>query len=492
MRILNLLVIALLAISLLGSEWGGFRPVENWLERLLAVSLTVALVPAIALFQTGIVLRRFRESRVSHQTFEATCRRMTVAHSFVWLLASAAIIWALRWQDVVRGAWGLGNWPLVDELTILLPAILGLVFSWMVFYEIQQEFNAGPNPAARVQTKPGDPADSVFNRLSGWIAPRWEFVALRFRVQLMVVFFPAAVLVLILDLNRIGFSETQLQQLAAATALVISLGWPLLILLLWNTQAISNPALARSLSELNNQHRLFVREFRRWETGQQLPNAAVVGLLPRFRFVFLSDVILDRFPSEEIAAITRHEAGHIRGNHAWWRIGFLLLPILVLACHHSWLVRSWVWPIEFQLGLRDWRIEVAPIWTGFFAAVMGFAWINNRWLSHRMEFEADLYAAGTLRWPYQGSSPIDSQQRDCSSYEAMQYSLLRLAAYAGDHWQRSTLFHPSLRQRLQLLDEIGLNRPQATEFQHNFVQRRRWLVTAWLTLALMGAAASMF
>jgi Zn-dependent protease with chaperone function len=115
-----------------------------------------------------------------------------------------------------------------------------------------------------------------------------------------------------------------------------------------------------------------------------------------------------------------------------------------------------------------------------------FAWFSHRWLSHQWEFEADLYSAGPEPNPV---DPVKSEvvQPAANSFRAMRFALLRLSAYAGDDWKKSTLFHPSLRQRIEFLDAIERNPQAAVDFKRKSRWRRNSLVLAWLLLAAAAA-----
>ena len=134
---MNLIVGLLILVCLAGSEFVSPRPVDDVWLRLLAVLVTVAMVPGLAFFQTVVLIKKMRILPISFEGKQLMCRRMTLSHTLVWLSASLAIIWAIRWQDVVRGTWALDRWPLIDECLILLPMTVSLVASWLAFYELQ-------------------------------------------------------------------------------------------------------------------------------------------------------------------------------------------------------------------------------------------------------------------------------------------------------------------------------------------------------------------
>src|SRR5205823_14715197 len=61
-----------------------------------------------------------------------------------------------------------------------------------------------------------------------------------------------------------------------------------------------------------------------WRTHHSVGNAAVMGLLPRFRYVLLSDLLVESLPDEQISAVFAHEVGHIRHRHMVWYVLFFI------------------------------------------------------------------------------------------------------------------------------------------------------------------------
>jgi len=47
-------------------------------------------------------------------------------------------------------------------------------------------------------------------------------------------------------------------------------------------------------------------------------NAAVMGFIPRFRYVLLSDLLLETMTDEQVEAIFAHELGHVMHRHLFW------------------------------------------------------------------------------------------------------------------------------------------------------------------------------
>ena len=176
---MNLLIGFVILICLVCSEIQTTEVASDLWLRLLTVGLVSLTVPGLALFQTLVVTQRFKNSQLSDAERESTLRRLSVCHSAVWLTASLAIIWAVRWQDIVRGNWNLDRWPLLDEILIVAPVLLSLLASWAIFFEIQCSTIATPKlfDLARLKS-------------------RIEFVSIRFRVYCLMVLIPISIAIL--------------------------------------------------------------------------------------------------------------------------------------------------------------------------------------------------------------------------------------------------------------------------------------------------------
>ena len=98
-------------------------------------------------------------------------------------------------------------------------------------------------------------------------------------------------------------------------------GFPFLLLFVWRNKKIDNAELRAELIHTCYQHRLHIHDIRIWITGNQIINALVAGILPRFRIILLTDSLVKLFPRNELLAIVRHEAGHLRLWHLPIRIG---------------------------------------------------------------------------------------------------------------------------------------------------------------------------
>lgn len=147
----------------------------------------------------------------------------------------------------------------------------------------------------------------------------------------------------------------------------------------WDTAPIEPGWVRTTLEEIGRRADFRCRELLVWNTGRQMSNAAIVGIGPRSRFVFFSDLLLSQLGPRELAAVFAHEMGHARRAHAavfgTFALGFFLGAHLLLV----------------QLDLQDAVAE-----TGVLLAVIAGWYLAFGYLSRRFELEADLESLRVL------------------------------------------------------------------------------------------------
>ena len=67
----------------------------------------------------------------------------------------------------------------------------------------------------------------------------------------------------------------------------------------------------------------------RWfrDLGNNMGNAAVMGLFPQVRYILLSDLLLETMTDEQVEAVFAHEVGHIVHRHMAWYVVLIVIPL---------------------------------------------------------------------------------------------------------------------------------------------------------------------
>ena len=451
---MNLLIGAVILLCLLCSEMRAAEAVSDSGLRILLVGFVTLLVPGLALFQTLIVSRRLRNSDLAEPQSTVMLNRLSVCHSAIWLTASLAIVWAVRWQDVVRGNWQLDRWPLIDEAIIILPIVFSLVASWAIFFDIQQSFDNA--------NKSRWSLDNIRKRVS--------YVSIRFRIYLLMFLVPLSIAVVSRDIApwMESLENWQAVTFGVSAAFLIMAGFPFLLMLMWKTARIEDKSLRSELLSNCKQQNLFVHDVRIWKTGNRIVNALVAGILPYFRVILITDSLVRLFPRHELLAVLRHEAGHLRLWHLPTRIGFIALPLVALAIDEKNATGFLNSLNHFAVGLGF------PNGAGLAmpaAAYVLYLLVCLPWLSHRMEYEADIYACQSLR-------PSQENTIDPALAKNVSDALLRLASVMPSQFEKSSMMHPSIQKRLLLVRDITQSPEKAHRFRSSFKRRRRIALAA--------------
>jgi STE24 endopeptidase len=149
-------------------------------------------------------------------------------------------------------------------------------------------------------------------------------------------------------------------------------------------------ALRNRLEALCRRSGLRYREILLWHTDHAMGNAAVMGVLPRVRYILLSDLLVETMTDAQIEAVFAHEIGHVVHRHMTWYAVFLIIIMAGTFGPGMW--------IEQQLGTRFAQgnvrelLNLMTVVTGCGGFFFLFGCLS-RWF----ERQADVYAARTMQ-----------------------------------------------------------------------------------------------
>ncbi len=303
---------------------------------------------------------------------------------------------------------GIDGWVLVDDLLLILP-----------YFALS---SLGRNYMHRLASV----SDASRTRHQG----RGELI-LGLKGELVIVV-PFLCLVLLDDLIRIDERVEQAFAtnpalafgLVAVIVLLLSLFFPSLVRLLWRLKPLPDTFPDRDeLKAFMEKERFRVRGILLWGTGGLLINAAILGFLPRWRYILFTDAMVRLFGPESLKAALAHEMGHGKRKHTLFFIllsAAFFMGLLILDNRFE--------PFAF---IQDEMLAAlafyGPPFLFFWLVVFGY-------LSRRFEVEADVYAATALGDP------------------ALFINTLELLGAISRHQRtRTTLRHFSIDIRIALL-----------------------------------------
>jgi len=460
---MNLFVTIIFAVCYCIAKFFPLVEVENCTYRLFMVLIATLVAPLMATLQTRWVASSLIQSRSSWELQNRIIRRLSRNHSVVWAAMGILVFAGLDWPSLVAVTWMLEDIPALYELVLLSPLIVSLVGSWFAFFDIQQLYR---RPAKRWNIN--------------W-KKRWAFVSVRMRMHLITMLVPLVLLLTSLRFSHL-IQQLSVPQIVLAAVLLgiwISAVAPFLFVAIWQTIPIADAQLLKSLQDVCRSSGVGIARMRVWKTGDQIANAAVTGLLPGFRIVVLTDALLKYFTKDEVAAIVRHEVGHVKLLHLPLKMFFVMLPMvaLILDQSHSLGIHQWIASLVGESGLVGLPgVQIAQCLIAVLFVVFLFTVL--RWLNHRLEHEADLFAAMEL----QRSSSNDFN-------DLTQSALRKLGAIAPQQLNRSTYLHPSISARIALLESAQLDDTIGRKFQRSLRRRNAMILFPWFVLLLIAAFA---
>ncbi len=155
----------------------------------------------------------------------------------------------------------------------------------------------------------------------------------RLRLLLPVVF-PYFVLIVLIDLlEKLPFPFLRQwlhSDYAPAVFLLLFLLFflfvlPPLIMKLWRCTPLPNSDLRQRIEHILKRQKMSFSGIMVWHTGETMAcTAAVMGLVPGFRYILLTPCLIRYLQPEEIEAVIAHEIEHVRRKHILWYVIFLL------------------------------------------------------------------------------------------------------------------------------------------------------------------------
>ena len=405
----HLLVIGLVVVGAL-REIGPPELVNGaWVEAHPGAALAAALLPfaGLALIQMvtaglcGRALER-RGSVRAVRVFESLSARVRVAT----LVLQASAVLLFGWLDAVRG-W-TGDLVAVDELVSLVPAFGVLALTWataapierrmreaLLIRRLDEGLSIPPMPRAwtwwwgTVRQQLLFPALPVL-LIMGWAEAvgvardgLWAEADVRGGWIADPPAWAAGMPGWVLDRDVIVYGSVGLQLLGVVALLAFL---PLALRLLWDTVPLGPGGLRDGLVAMCRRYRVRVRNILVWRTHGAMINGAVVGLLPRLRYIVLTDALLETLSSAQVEAVAAHELAHVRHRHIAW-----------LACGLGSSAVFFGSAVSMGARLAGLGSVTEGWWpVGMLLVVLGSSVMVFGWVSRVFERQADLFAAQHL------------------------------------------------------------------------------------------------
>lgn len=369
-----LLLLICLTLACLPIEW----PAPYWGGELIDCAYVAVAHVGVMLVVSGLisrnVVRQLRRCPDKRHQISRTYGLRRLGFFFLNLSSLALLLLVGGW------GWAIREWFTHDQLylpgaevVLLSPYLLSLFGSWAMYYDAERALH---------QSATGARESSPYWSRLGYVL----YVA---RFHVLLVFLPVALTISQMGVLRL-FPDLMMHPVAKVSAflavIVFVVMMPSIVPVVLGLRRMPDGPIRSRLEASARRLGVRYRELYVWETRKSLATAMVVGLIPRFRYIVFSDLLLLLLTDEEIEGVFGHEAGHVKHRHLIYYVLFLFLSFAALGAVYR--------AIELEFGdswlPRDWSLALAVIATGaYLFVVFGL-------LSRRCERQADVFGCKAL------------------------------------------------------------------------------------------------
>ncbi|RKX59622.1 MAG: hypothetical protein DRP37_06315 [Thermodesulfobacteriota bacterium] len=278
---------------------------------------------------------------------------------------------------------------------------------------------------------------------------------LEFRVRLILPFLVLYLILAVLGdfLGAIPSNEFQellkkpLGELASSVfcLILILVFMPPIVRMIWGCVPFPEGPLRNLIEDFLKRTNVSCKEILIWPvSGGRSCTAAVLGVVPGFRYILFTPCLVKHLLPQEIEAVLSHEVAHLRHRHLLWYI-FFLSTFAVTAYRlfdpiETWLISRRLF-LEILTHANHWPsaliafLAILPmgiLLVLYFRFLMGYFMRN-------FERQADL-------------SVFESQGHPWNLINALE----KIAILAGDIRNQPNWHHFSIAERVNFLDEVAL------------------------------------
>ncbi len=384
------------------------------------------------------------------------------------------------WPWVVHSGWGLRGAILIDDVLVLLPFLLMQLAGWWGLF-----------PAER----------ALRSRRDVGLA---RYLALKARGSLGMVLPVVLIFAASQDLARRLWPQAVESPWAlplgvivmGALVLVLS---PVFVRLAWPTRSLPAGPLRNQLERLAHRCGFRCTDILVWDTGQALVNAGVTGALPWFRYVLLTDALVDCLDDPEIAAVFGHEIGHIAHRHLLY-FGFFFMGSLGVMALVFWAIDVSLSAVPcLSASLNDPTVTIL-LQTSTTLAALGLYFLGVFGLvSRKFERQADVFGCRAVSCGQVGCPPHANPNTAVSNVPAtaplcpvgiriFANALSNVATLNGLEHGRRSWRHGSIARRIAFLEGLE-GKPDAEQrFQRDVSRLRLGLALALIVAVLIAWA----
>lgn len=318
-------LVLVVVLSLVGYDGVGLLVEEAVVPRAIGAwsflggLILIAAAAHVSLMRFGRIVDQTGNPRAIRAA-DTTLALSRIGSALLFVVA----VFLCDWIGFVRSA--VGDWIGVDEALACAPPLLVYVAGWWSFYPIDRRMHEAVMLRA---LDSGRTVHAMPSRLGyTWEKARYSMLAAIVPLSLILLWGEASVMAAErwpllpwpLTDERAVLSMAGVHLLGAIVVLVLS---PPILLWLWDTSKLPPSELRSRLEAMGSRHDVKFQGIRIWHTRGLVLNGAVLGVLPRFRYVLLTDALIENLTEAQLDAVMAHEIGHVRRRHLPWLLATL-------------------------------------------------------------------------------------------------------------------------------------------------------------------------
>ena len=284
---------------------------------------------------------------------------------------------------------------------------------------------------------------------------RRDFILGNLRLNVPILF-PWVVLTLFSDLigltpwgepgRFLGSTEGQMAFFAVFLILLMTF-MPRLLQAWWGCEPFPRTSTVRDLEAFFREQGFHYRDILKWPLFQgRMMTAGIMGIVPRYRYILVTEGLMKLLPVEELKAVMAHEMGHAKYRHlllyVLFFLGYMVLSFGLFDLFFYFLASQPVFAGALKGGSSE-TSQLFYLCLSFpilLTMILYFRFLMGFFMRH-FERQADLFAAVTMGGP----APVIR-------------SLERIAWVSGNIRDLPSWHHFSIRQRVECLEEAATDR----------------------------------
>ncbi len=383
------------------------------------------------------------------------------------------------------------EWQIFGDLVVVLPFFMSMIALWTVAYPVEralmQEYGEDEIEGRSQQ--------GMAWRLSAYLDFQLRHYMFAVAIPMLMILFVANLTIgyekALTEITGWSWTDEMLLGLSAGLVFIIS---PILLRYIWRTRSLEHGPLRDRLEAISRRIGFRCRDILVWKSDGMMINAAVMGLLPRVRYVILSDALLSTMDHEQVEAVFGHEVGHVKLLHMQFFLLFAFVGWLLVAGVMEGVA---LWVVTTVIAQSDALMTVEGVGVVCTIIVWG---IGFGWISRRFERQADISGAHSVtpdfaecQLPCSVHLPAgqDAVSNACvcmTGAKVFASALERVASLNGIPLEEWSWRHASIGKRIRFLLGIAGDPSQALRFNQTIHRIKLTLII----LALAGSGITVY